>query len=114
MNPRRTAFEVSAVTNRTTGPPTLLPSMMVTRGPLALATVIALPMKLIVSLYVPAATRTVSPFAAALIPAWIVGWSAGIWMVAENAAETAPPRTASTVVNNFEQATMFVFIDNLS
>jgi len=44
------------------------PLMVVTAAPPELVTVMALPLKLMFSLYVPGATRTVSPLLAALIP----------------------------------------------
>jgi len=49
------------------------PSMTVWLGPCVLATVMALPWKLMFSTYVPGPTITVSPFTATLIAAWIVG-----------------------------------------
>src|ERR1700675_4645170 len=61
---------------------TLPPSMIVTLAPPELFTLMDLPMKLMFSKYVPEATSTVSPFLAALIPAWIVGWFAGTLIVA--------------------------------
>jgi hypothetical protein len=43
-----------------------------------------LPLKLIISTYVPGATRTVSLLTLASMPAWMVGWSSGTFiMVAE-------------------------------
>jgi hypothetical protein len=60
-------------------------SMMQAAGPFSDQTVIALPRssmsRLPAPVYVPSATSTVSPFTAASIPAWIVGWSPGTWMM---------------------------------
>jgi hypothetical protein len=47
--------------------------MMVVAGPVSLVTTIAFPRKSIRSKYVPGATSTVSPEAAALMAAWMVG-----------------------------------------
>jgi hypothetical protein len=47
--------------------------MVVPNGPASLVTIIDLPEKLIRSKYVPGATSTMSPGAAAPIPAWMVG-----------------------------------------
>jgi hypothetical protein len=68
VNPLGTELAVSfeeKVTTDATPPP----SMMETFAPPELVTVIALPLKLIFSLYVPGDTSTVSPLAAALMPA---------------------------------------------
>jgi hypothetical protein len=46
--------------------------MIVVDGPLTLLTVMAFPLKLMFSWYVPSETKTVSPSLAALIAAWIV------------------------------------------
>ena len=62
------------------------PLMMASSGPDWLVTVILFPWKSIVSWYVPLATSTVSPFSAASIPDWIIGYSPGTWRVAPNAA----------------------------
>src|SRR5260370_12782046 len=72
----KTEAAVSPVTNSATvlAPP---PSMVVFEAPCTLVTVIALPLKLMFSLYVPSSTNTVSPLFAASIAAWMVGWSAG-------------------------------------
>src|SRR5262245_1182354 len=66
VKPFRTDDKPSPETNATTDS-ALFPSMIVDAGPLALVTVIALPWKFRFSLYVPAATRTVSPLTAASI-----------------------------------------------
>ena len=72
VNPRSTAPRPSPELNVTTTPPAF-PSIVVAAGPASLVTMIAFPEKLIRSTYVPGATSTVSPWAAAPIPAWIVG-----------------------------------------
>jgi len=72
VNPAMTAPRPSPALKVTTAPPAP-PSMMVPDGPASLATMIALPKKLIRSTYVPGATSTMSPGAAAPIPAWMVG-----------------------------------------
>ncbi len=58
----------SVLLNVTVEPPVLL-AMVVTEGPFELLTVIAFPLKLMFSVYVPGETRTVSPLTAALIAA---------------------------------------------
>ena len=72
VKPFNTEAAVSLLTNRTTVW-TFPPSMVVTALPFTLVTVIALPLKLMFSTYVPSETRTVSPSFAASIPPWIVG-----------------------------------------
>jgi len=72
VNPLRIESGPSPVSNVTTEP-FAPPSMVVTEGPPELVTVMALPSKSMFSVYVPGATNTVFPFAAALIAAWIVG-----------------------------------------
>ena len=49
---------------------------------------IALPRKLMVSIYVPGATMISSPFNAMLIAAWMVGWSSGTLMMSALAEVT--------------------------
>jgi hypothetical protein len=68
VKPLSVELDVSFVANVTTGatPP---PSTIVRLAPFELFTVIALPMKLMFSVYVPGATNTVSPLLATLIPA---------------------------------------------
>jgi hypothetical protein len=68
VKPFRTTAVVSFVINSTTvlAPP---PSIVVFDAPCKLVTVIALPLKLMFSLYVPSATSTVSPLFAASIAA---------------------------------------------
>lgn len=80
VNPLRTELLPSFVSKTTTAaiPP---PLIVVTDGPPELVTVIALPLKLMFSYYVPGATSTVSPLEAALIAAWIVGWPVGTLIV---------------------------------
>src|SRR5215472_12818492 len=72
VKPFRTELDPSLVLNVTTES-MAPPSMIVVDGPLTLLTVMALPLKLMFSLYVPSKTTTVSPLLAALIAAWIVG-----------------------------------------
>jgi len=72
VNPLMTEPRPSPALKVTTAPPAL-PSMMVPAGPASLVRMIALPEKLIRSKYVPGATSTTSPGAAAPIPAWMVG-----------------------------------------
>src|SRR5262249_13282064 len=66
VKPRRIAPRVSPEVNDTTDPAPL-PSMIVAAGPCSAATITALPRKLMFSTYVPGATSTVSPGAAAAI-----------------------------------------------
>ena len=73
VNPEIMLAIVSSLAKVTVASPGLLPPLMVvTVSPPELVTVIALPLKLIFSLYVPGATRTVSPLTAALMPDWMV------------------------------------------
>ena len=55
--------------------------MIVDSGPASLTRVSVVSGNSIFSRYVPGATSTLSPSEAASIPAWIVGWSAGTWIV---------------------------------
>ncbi|MDP9162252.1 MAG: hypothetical protein M3O09_18755 [Acidobacteriota bacterium] len=68
VNPFNIDFLVSPEVNVAAGP-ILLASIIVTLGPLVLLTVIAFPLKLTFSSYVPGDTNTESPLLAALIPA---------------------------------------------
>src|SRR5215469_1290428 len=97
VKPRTTEVLVSPLLNVTTEL-TFPPSITVALGPPLLTTVIAFPMKLIFSRYLPGATRMVSPFEAALIPAWIVGWSAGTLMVAAKVAVATLSRSDARAV----------------
>lgn len=69
-----------------------------------LVTVMPLPLKSIFSLYVPGATRTVSPLRAALIPAWIVGWSAGTRIVICASSGLTPRKQSSVARRPQEQS----------
>ena len=74
VNPSRTVLGPSPLTHLTTLSFKPVASIVVTFGPPELRTMIALPLKLIVSKYVPGATTTSSPLVEASIADWIVGY----------------------------------------
>ena len=76
VNPLSMAARVSPDRKLTTDPAPRA-SIIVRSGPSSLLTVIAFPRKLIVSKYVPGATRTVSPLIERSMADWIVEASAG-------------------------------------
>ena len=80
--PDTTAPFGSLAIKLTAGLPPSAARIVVTSGPSKLLKTTLLPLNATFSVYVPGATNTVSPSTAMLIPACIVSWSAGTWMVA--------------------------------